>query len=108
MSDRQLPDEFADLAPFIAWALPTERERSRKRHASEMAELGAFYDAMVARLASILAFLENYSEGHAPAEVNRLFLLTLSLAEIAPAIENFGQPAVLDGYDFSRFIPLHD
>jgi hypothetical protein len=40
--------------------------------------------------------------------VNRLFLLSLSLAEVAPAIENFNQPSVIDGYDFKRFIPVHD
>jgi hypothetical protein len=34
--------------------------------------------------------------------------LTLSLAEVALAIENFNQPSVIDGYDFTRFIPLHD
>lgn len=28
---RQLPEPFADLAPYLAWALPTERERSAKR-----------------------------------------------------------------------------
>jgi hypothetical protein len=31
--------------------------------------------------------------------------MTLALAEIAPAVENFGQPGVIDGLDFARFIP---
>jgi hypothetical protein len=40
--------------------------------------------------------------------VQRLFLLTLSLAEIAPAVENFDQLSVFDGYDYSRYIPVHE
>jgi len=30
------------------------------------------------------------------------------LAEVAPAVENFGQPSVVQGYDVARFIPVHD
>src|SRR5260370_41697212 len=103
-----LPDQFRELEPFSSWALPSERERSAKRHASSVAELRAFYDAMILRMPDILDFLNGFSVDSVPADVNRLFLMTLSLAEIAPAIENFGQPGVLDGYDFSRFIPVHD
>ena len=108
MSDRLLPEQFEQLEPFLSWALATERERSAKRHASTMAEIRAFYDAMVACLAEILDFLDDFPPEAVPEDVNRLFLLTLSVAEIAPAIENFGQPAVIDGYDFSRFVPIHD
>jgi len=104
----RLPDQFRDLEPLLTWALPSERKRSAKRHASSMDDLRAFYDAMLPRMVDILDFLNGFSPDNVPAEVNRLFLMTLSLAEIAPAIENFGQPAVLDGYDFSRFIPVHD
>ncbi len=108
MTQHNLPEQFQDLTPHLGWALETERERAAKRHAATIAELRIFYDAIVARLGEILAFLEGFSSEDAPAEVNRLFLMTLSLAEIAPAIENFGQPAVSDGYDYARFIPLHD
>jgi hypothetical protein len=104
----RLPDQFRDLEPFLSWALSTERERSAQRHASSVPELRAFYDAMLPRMPDILDFLNGFSLDGVPAEVNRLFLMTLSLAEIAPAIENFGEPGVLDGYDFSRFIPVHD
>jgi hypothetical protein len=34
--------------------------------------------------------------------------MTLSLAEVAPAVELFGQPSVVDGYDITRFTPQHD
>jgi short chain dehydrogenase len=60
---------------------------------------------MVACLAEIFNFLDGFSLEDVPADVNQLFLLTLSLAEIAPAVENFGQPGVNDGYDFARFNP---
>ena len=104
-----LPDQFRDLESLLSWALPSERERSIKRHASSMAELRAFYDAMMARMPDVLEFLNGFSPTDViPAEVNRLFLMTLSLAEIAPAVENLDQPGVLDGYEFSRFIPVHD
>jgi hypothetical protein len=107
-TESELPEQFQELASFLGWALPTERERSAKRHGASIIEIRAFYDAVVARLAEILAFLNQFSPEDPPADVNRLFLLTLSLAEVAPAIENFGQPGVIDGYDYSRFIPLHD
>jgi hypothetical protein len=108
MTERQLPDQFQQLEPFLPWALATERERTAKRHASSIAEIRAFYDAMVSRLGEILTFLNEFSLEDVPADVNQLFFLTLSLAEVAPAVENFGQPGVVDGYDFSRFIPIHD
>src|SRR5262245_41466817 len=108
MIERLLPEQFRELESFLSWALTTERERSVKRHNTTMSELRAFYDAMIARLQEILDFLHGFSQENAPADVKRLSLLTLSLAEIAPAVENFRQPSVVDGYDYSRFIPLHD
>ena len=109
MDERSLlPEQFRDLEPLLSWALSSERERSAKRHTGSMAKLRAFYDAMIPRMPDILEFLNGFLLHGIPADVNRLFLMTLSLAEIAPAIENFGQPAVLDGYDFFRFIPVHD
>jgi hypothetical protein len=108
MTERQLPEQFQQLEPFLSWALATERERTARRHASSIAEIRAFYDAMVVRLGEILTFLNEFSLEDVPADVNQLFFLTLSLAEVAPAVENFGQPGVVDGYDFSRFIPIHD
>jgi len=42
-----------------------------------------------------------------PEDATRLFYLTLSLAEIAPAIEQFGQPSVVDGYEVKRLMVQH-
>jgi hypothetical protein len=108
LMEQLLPEQFRELESFLSWALNTERERSIKRHSSAMSEIRAFYDAMIARLQEILDFLNGFSQDNAPAHIKRLSLLTLSLAEIAPAVENFSQPGVVDGYDYSRFIPLHD
>lgn len=108
MAERQLPEPFQDLAPYLAWALPTERERSAKRQGSPMAEISAFYQAMLPRMEEILPYLAQYPLEHVPPDVQRLFSLTLALAEVAPAVENFGQPSVVEGYEVTRFIAGHD
>lgn len=108
MTECQLPEPFQDLAPYLAWSLPTERERSAKRQSSTMAEITAFYQAMLPRMEEVLPYLAQFPPEHVPVDVQRLFYLTLSLAEVAPAVENFGQPSVVEGYDIARFIPVHD
>ena len=107
-AEHQLPEQFQDLAPYLDWSLPTERERSAKRQASMMAKLKAFYDAMVPRMEEVLPYLAQFPPENIPVDVQRLFYLALALAEVAPAVENFGQPSVVDGYDIARFIPVHD
>src|SRR5512145_1175830 len=60
MAEHQLPEPFADLAPYLAWSLPTERERSAKRQASTLAEITAFYQAMLPRMEEVLSYLAQY------------------------------------------------
>jgi hypothetical protein len=103
MSESQLPQPFQELEPLLAWSLGSEGDRSAKRQASSHAEIKVFYDAMLVRIDEILAYLDQFSPEGAPNDVQRLFNLTLALAEVAPAIENFGQTRVVDGYDVSRF-----
>ncbi len=105
---RLLPEQFRDLAPFLEWALATEPERSAKRQASPMEEINAFYQAIFSRMKDILPFLDQFTAENAPDDVWRLFHLTLSLAEVAPAVENYGQPSVVDGYDVTRFVENHE
>jgi hypothetical protein len=100
-----LPEAFRDLEKWLAWSLATEPERSDKRQASTMTEIKSFYDAMLARMEEILPYLEQFSLDKMPADAQRLFYLTLSLAEVSPAVEMFGQPTVVDGYDIARFAP---
>jgi hypothetical protein len=78
-------------------------KRSDKRQTSTMVEIKAFYDAMLARMEEILPYLEQFPLDKMPEDAQRLFYLTLSLAEVAPAVELFGQPSVIDGYDIKRF-----
>ena len=103
MPKSTLPEAFQDLEPWLAWSLATEQERSDKRQASTMQEIRAFYDTMLVRAEAILSYVEQFPLDNMPEEAQRLFYLTLSLAEVAPAVELFGQPAVLDGYDINRF-----
>jgi len=106
MNENLLPRQFNDLEIWHDWSLATELERSAKRQASTMEDIRRFYDAMLPRMEDILTFLAQYPLDGNPPEVARLSLLTLSLAEIAPAVENFGQPSVVDGYDVARFKPV--
>jgi hypothetical protein len=108
MAENRLPGQFVALEPFLDWALATERERVARRQSVGMPAIREFYAAMMARIEEMLTFLEGYPTDKIPADVNRLFLLTLSLAEVAPAVELFSQPSVIDGFDFKRFVPVHD
>ena len=107
MSERQLPAAFADLEPFIAWSLATESERQRKRLSSSMGAIQAFYDVILPRMNGIIDYLDQFPLNAMPADARRLLDLTFSLAEIAPAVEQFKQPSVADGYDATRFVPTH-
>jgi hypothetical protein len=105
MLQQQLPESFADLEPYVAWALPTETERSRKRRSSTMEEIQAFYGAILPRMDAIIDYLNQLPLHNLPADAQRLMNLTLSLAEVSTAVELFKQPTVIDGYDAERFIP---
>lgn len=102
-----LPEPFAALAPFVpVWALASEVERHGRRRASSMAELRAFYDAMLPRMPAILGYLAARPADGLGTEDERLLRLTLSLAEVAPAVELFNSPTVPDAVDSRRFRPV--
>lgn len=108
MSQRVLPDHFQDLEPFVnAWALATSAERQAKRLSSTMADIQSFYDALLPRMSAIIEYLNQFPLDDMPEETRRLFYLTLSFAEVAPAVELFKQPGVVEGFDPARFIPVH-
>ncbi len=108
MSAQTLPAEFADLEPFIDWALATEQERTSKRLASNMDDIQAFYDHMSARVEAIMAYLNAWPLDSLPPEAARLFHLSLSLMEVANAVEMFQSPAVINGFDIKRFTPVEE
>ena len=104
-----LPPEFDDLERFVGeWALPTSAERNRKRLSSTMMAIRAFYDAVLARKNAAIAYLDQVTPQRYGEAEKRLLYLLLSLAEVAPAIEFFGQPAVVDGFDSARFLPVRE
>jgi hypothetical protein len=92
---------FQDLTPLLEWALPSEHERRAKRAHSTMAEIKSFYETMLARMEDILTYLGRFPAENPPADVQRLFLLTAALAEIAPAVEMYGEQTA-EGLDVLR------
>ena len=104
MPESIFPAAFEDLERWAEWSLPTEQERSYKRIETPMEGLQALYDALLQRADEILEYLDKFPLGELPRDAERLYWLILSLAEVAPAIEQFGQPEVVDGYDLRRFV----
>jgi hypothetical protein len=103
-----LPAEFSDLESFVSWALATEHARTSKRLASSMEEIQAFYDRMSARVEAVTAYLNALPLDALPPEAERLFQMSLSLMEVANAVEMFQNPAVINGFDIKRFVPVED
>ena len=106
MSNRQLPAQFVDLEPFAGWALPDEVGRGRRRASSPMADIQAFYDAMLPRMEDVLGYLNAHALKELSPEAERLKNMVLSLAEIGPAVEFYGEPSVIDGFPTERFLPV--
>lgn len=91
-----LPEGFADLEPFVGWALATEAERYAKRLSSSMDELQAFYDAAFPRLEDAGDYLRSYEVSSLPEEGVRLLRLYYSLVNISFPVEVWRQPRVPD------------
>ena len=108
MTDKTLPAEFADLAPFIDWALPTADERQTRRRTASREGIRAFYDAILPRIEAILETVDRHKLGNLPAELHPLYHMALSLAEVAPHIELYGgAPGVPYAFDEARFVAVH-
>ena len=104
MTEPLLPDGFDDLAPFVDWALETERERTEKKVAATIDETRAFYDAMIPRFNEILDSLDGYFVETMPAGAPRLYLMSLSLVEVATLVELYKQPGAVEACDPLRFV----
>jgi hypothetical protein len=108
MTTPQLPEAFADLTPFLDWALPSADERQTRRRTSSKEELKAFYDAMLPRIEATLTEVDAYPLESLPASLHPLYHLALSLAEVAPHIELYGgAPGVPYAFEETRFIAAH-
>ncbi len=91
-----LPPEFADLEPYSAWCLGSERERYAKRLSSSMEEMQAFYDAAFPRLEEILIYLDKLELSSLPPDAEQLLLLSYSLVNVSFPVEVWRQPRVPD------------
>lgn len=107
-SGGSLPDQFKYLEWLVTggWALVTERERNAKRLSSSMAEIQALYAAVLPKMDDIMSYLNQFDLASMPDDARLLFNLTLSLAEVSPAVEFYGQPGVVDGFPPERFLPV--
>lgn len=98
-----LPPDFAALAPWVeTWVLPDAQARMARRQASTIADLRAFYTAMLPRGEAALAYLRGFALGALPPEGEALLKLMLALAEVAPAVEWYQDPRVTDGFPIER------
>ncbi|MEX5636942.1 hypothetical protein [Parafrankia sp. FMc2] len=91
-----LPSEFADLAPYQAWALATEPERYALRLASSMDDMQAFYDAAFARLEDAITYLDKFPLDDLPEDARALMHLMQSLVMVSFPVEVWKQPRVPD------------
>lgn len=109
MTDYSLPAAYKSLECFAReWILPTQTARQAKRLESDFADLRAFYDAMTPLMPQILAEFETRPLAELTAEESNLLQLSYALAMIAPAVEFFGQTAVVCGFDSRKFLPTHE
>ena len=91
-----LPSEFADLAPFAGWALPSESARYAKRIASTMDELQSFYDAMFPRLEAAMQYLDKLPLDALPDDAKHLLWMCCALVTVSFPVEVWRQPRVPD------------
>ncbi len=107
MTEKILPDAFADLAPLVAeWALPTEAERCHKRLKTDIAVLRAFHDRVFPRIEAIIGHLNTFpNEPEAlPPDAKRLFDLALMDMEAAAPIDlEWPSSDIRDVFPIERF-----
>ena len=101
-----LPEEFRDLLPYLDWALEPERARTEKKVSSSMESIRDFYDAVMPRLEAMILHLEDFRDGPMPAPAHRLYLMSLSLVEIANLVELYKRKGVFEGCDPLRYTSL--
>ena len=103
MSGIGLPAGFEDLLPWADWSQSRIDARRDLRIGSSMEDIEAFYEAMLPRLGAVLDHLAATQMESIDPPSEALLNMALSLAEIAPAVEQFGEPTVSYGYDVTRF-----
>jgi hypothetical protein len=101
--DDNLPPGFEAAQRYVAiWVLPDAAARMAQRQASTIEDLRAFYETMLPLGEATLGHLRQFALGEVPPDAERLLKLMLALAEVAPAVEWYGQPRVTDGFPIER------
>ena len=90
------PADFAELEPFAAWALPTEKARYAKRMECSMPELQAFYDAAFPCLERSTEYLKSVPLDGISDEDKHLLWLFAALVTVSFPVEVWRQPKVPD------------
>jgi hypothetical protein len=107
MTEQTLPDAFADLAPLVAdWSIATDEARCRKRLATDIAALRAFYDRVFPRLDAIVVHLNQFPNDPdaLPKPEKALFDLALMLMEAAAPIDlQWPSSDITDVFPIERF-----
>ncbi len=108
----ELPEPFSGLDKWVPdWALPDSTARFKKRRCTSLAEIRAFYDALLPQADAILKYLSTRQLGTLTPPEGKLLKLMLSLAEMGPAIEWYGtenHPEAFDGRRFPLVVTLAD
>ena len=91
-----LPEAFRDLEPWTAWCLATEPERYARRLASSMADMQAFYDAIVPRAEAAIAYCDGFDLDDLPDDVLHLLHLLYSMVMVSFPVEVWSQPRIPD------------
>ncbi|MBM3482080.1 MAG: hypothetical protein FJX66_02135 [Alphaproteobacteria bacterium] len=104
MSANALPAEFQLLTPYLAWALPTERERTHRRLNASMEEMKAFYEAAMPQVEAIVDYLDKGGVQPVPESNRPLMNLALALVEISNIVELYKRADRFDGMHPSRFV----
>ena len=97
MTTTTLPADFRDLEAYSEWALEHRAERFQKRVGSTMAEITAFYNAMVPRLDKVVAYLNSKPLANLDPADKRLLTMAQSLVEVSRCVELWQAP---DNYAF--------
>lgn len=102
----QLPPGFEALEVWVTdWVLPDLHARAQRRQSAPFSEIRAFYEALLPEAPRALAFLGDCALGELDRASENLLKLMLSLAEVGPAVEWYGQGRVIDGFLPERFVP---
>lgn len=108
MNDSQLPEQFADLAPFLPWARPTEVERNDRRWSSTLDESRVFYTTMLERGPAALEYLDRLPLDEIEGADRNLLNMCLALAECSATMEMYEHPQPKYVFPIARFVPVHD